>query len=337
MAAEPEPRQHWLFVSAQVFTRRIRRNLFEGDGELEWSAPAKLREGDLVLVYEMGKPDRPGDAPGRKQIGWALQALEDARPSGRREFRVVAAFRGMPIAHPLPLAEAQRDRSFRDWRGGSLQGSGGHLLMPDAPWQRVLARLNARNPGLATRLQAPGEVSFERSDLDPIEDLDLGLDERLWRRERLLQNAVADIAPAEGWATRPDATSLRLSEPTEHGYHLPGRRWFVDDLLLLGPRHLLIVEYELDAGGHPDHGAQQAWDYARELRPGLRGWTVDCVVIAESFSQAEYDVAERLNVECLQAAIDSRNRVRLHQVGSIKGPVAEAREDARQRRRPPGR
>jgi hypothetical protein len=60
---------------------------------------------------------------------------------------------------------------------------------------------------------------------------------------------------------------------------------------------------------------------------------VDGLVIAESFSQAEYDVAERLHVECLQATLDRRDRLQLHQVGVVRGPVAEAREQANPRRR----
>ena len=200
------------------------------------------------------------------------------------------------------------------------------------PAPRPGGRLDARNPGLAARLGERGEVSFERSTIDPIEELTDDLDERLWRRERLLQDEVADLIEDEGWASRPDAASLRLSEPTEHGYHLPGTGWFVDDLFLLGQRHLLVVEYELHAGGGPRDGAQQAEDYALDLRGRLRGWVVDAAVIAESFSEAEFDVAKRLNVECLQATIGDRGHLELHSVGPVRGPVAEERENARQKR-----
>jgi hypothetical protein len=324
--------QHWLFVSARVFTRRIRGYFFEG-GDLEWSAPAKLLRGDLVLVYEMGKPDSAGDAPGRKQIGWVMQAISDAREDDEDYWDWVADFRGMPIIHPLPLAEAKRDRAFRDWRGGSLQGSGGHLSMPDAVWDHVMKRLDERNPGVAARLAGPGDVSFARVPVDPVEEVEDDVTERRWRRERLLQDEVADLVEDEGWASRPDAPSLLLSEPTEHGYHLPATGWYVDDLLLLGPRHLLVVEYELHASGGDQDGAQQADDYASELRKRLWGWTVDGLVIAESFNEVEYDAAQRLNIECLQAALDSRGQVQLHQVGTVRGPVAAAREGAMRTRR----
>jgi hypothetical protein len=123
------------------------------------------------------------------------------------------------------------------------------------------------------------------------------------------------------------------SKPGELHYHLPGTGWYVDDLLLLRPKHLLVVEYELHAGGGERDGAQQADDYASDLRTRLHGWTVDGLVIAESFSQAEFDVAERLQVECLQATLDRRERLQLHQVGVVRGPVAAAREQANPRRR----
>ena len=58
------------------------------------------------------------------------------------------------------------------------------------------------------------------------------------------------------------------------------------------------------------------------------------LVIAESFSEAEYDAAKRLGIECLRASIDRRGRARLAAVASVpSGPVAEAPERPAKRRR----
>lgn len=111
---------------------------------------------------------------------------------------------------------------------------------------------------------------------------------------------------------------------------MPGAQYFVDDLLKIADRHLLVAEYEMHAHGNPEHGAQQAADYRRELERlrRLRNWTIDALVIAEDFDQAELKAAQRLDVECIRAGVDEEDDLVLTLEGSVQGPAWQARARA---------
>jgi hypothetical protein len=308
----------WLFQAARVYTRNIRYDL-EEDGAVKWSAPRDLMPGDLALLYEMGKRDQPGDPQGRKQIGWILRACSSVRSD--RRWGYAADFEGFPLTHPLSLTDARRVAGFPK----SLQGIS-HRKLDEGGWNGLLSQLERRNDGLISRLDRGPETLFR-----DLQDEDAGGDglefpegHQAWRRERWLQDAVTDVIDAEGWAAHPNPSTSRFGSPSEQGYYLPDRRWFVDDLLLLADRHMVVVEYELQALGDPDHGVRQACDYRAALRSRLRGWMVDALVIAEDFSESELTLAKQEGVECMIAQLDDDEAATLADAG-IPGPASDAR------------
>jgi hypothetical protein len=324
--AVPDTVQHWLFQAARVYSRNIRYDLEEG-GAVKWSAPRDLMPGDLALLYEMGKRDQPGDPYGRKQIGWLLRACSDVRPD--RKWVHAADFEGFPLTHPLALADARGVRGFP----ASLQGIS-HRKLPERDWDRLMSRVERQNEGLIARLDREPDALFRdlRDDEAGWDDLEFPEGHPAWRRERWLQDAVTDLIEAEGWAAHPDPRTSRFGKPSEQGYYLSDRHWFVDDLLLLDDRHILVVEYELQALGDPEHGVQQACDYRAALASRLRGSSVDALVIAQDFSQSELALAKREGVECMIAQLDDDEAATLTDAG-VPGPASSARDTRARRRR----
>jgi hypothetical protein len=329
---EPAPSATYLLIAARVYTRRI-RDLINEVGLVGWSAPKHLRRGDLALLYEMGKPDDPDDVPGRKEIRWLLRALTDA--TSDREWGSAADFEGFPLRRPLSLDDAKVEcPAFASGPARSLQGR--HRKLEPEVWTEIVRAIDRRNPGFDDALSSPAALDarfaeeLDDLDSDSSDDADFQGPGRLWRSERFLQDDIADLIDEEGWAEQIDPGDLGLRAPSRQGYYLPAVNYFVDDLLKVAERHLLVVEYEMHAHGDPLHGAQQAADYLHELKKlrQVRGWTIHAVVIAEDFDQTELKVAERLNVECIRAGLNSDDELTLALEGSVRGPAWEARQSA---------
>jgi hypothetical protein len=200
----------------------------------------------------------------------------------------------------------------------------------------LVKAIDRRNPGFKDALtsQAALDARFaEELDVDASEgsdDSDFQGPGRLWRSERFLQDDITDLIDDEGWAEQIDPDDLGLSPPSRQGYYLSSANYFVDDLLKIADHHVLVVEYEMHAHGHPDHGAQQAADYRYELKKlrRLRGWTIHAAVIAEDFDQSELNAAERLDVECIRAGLNNDDELILTLEGSVCGPAWKARQSA---------
>ena len=58
---------YWCLVSSRFYTWGIRQHVLDHGG-FGWSAPAELRQGDLVILYEKGKPAGIGGVPGSHDV-----------------------------------------------------------------------------------------------------------------------------------------------------------------------------------------------------------------------------------------------------------------------------
>jgi hypothetical protein len=329
--SQPSPKlleQRWLFVAARAFTRSIRKAL-DAHGEVVWSAPKKLRPGDLALLYEMGKPDGPGDPSGRKEAGWILRARSRPRPDPTWSY--VADYDGAPLSHPLALREMRR--AFSDGSSLNLKGTRHRRLSVDQ-WNALLRLIEERNKGFIATLQCHSDRLFHSSGDAGADDLPFPEDGgRVWRTERWLRDAVRDLIDEERWATRPDPSNREFGQPSEHGYYIPELNRYIDDILLLGDRHLLVVEYEREALGAPQHGVAQVTanrDALRELRR-LRAWQIDGIVIAGVIVRSERELARCHGIECMEAHRESKGTAVLTSIGPA-GPASKLRAVRRERR-----
>lgn len=320
---------HWLFVGARVFTQAIRQAI-DADGFVSWSAPSSLSPGDQVLLYEMGKPDQLGDPLGRKQAGWLLRARTGARPHGR--WKNVADYDAVPLRNPLPLSDIRR--ALNQWRRGFLRQTRHRRLSPN-DWKALLDSIAALNPAAVAELEQHPDRFFstppEGVGYDDLEFPDDG--ESLWRTELLLQAAVSELIEAEGWASRIDLGARVVRHRSDRGYHIPEINRYVDDVLLLRPEHLLIVEYELQADGDPRHGVAQAAGYRRELKQirRFRRLRIDALVIATDFFPFELELSRAEGIECMQASQNSRQELVLSDVGT-PGPASRLRAKREEQR-----
>jgi hypothetical protein len=331
--------RHWLLVADRASTRDVAE--VGATSRLEWSCPPNLERGDIVLLYERGKRDFADQAPGRKEIGWVMRALSEPRPDV--EWGYMAWFDVQALKFPLPLTQAKTSASVRNWWviRGSLQGHGGNFEIPRTVWRALRRHIESRNLALAGVLDVweksrprrlkPEEMIYESWDAEDDPDLD----RHFWRSERDMEPVILDLIDQEGWARRIDPDDGVLGRPSVRGFHLAREDWYVDYLLRLGPKHLLVVEFERSAHGDPLHGAKQATEYCRALRRRLRGWCVSGLVIAEDFNEAELKVADDLEIECLEASWnDRRRRPELTPRGRYSGPVQTARLRIARRRAP---
>jgi hypothetical protein len=326
----------WLLIAARVYTRELRAHLNAGR-TVSWSAPGAIKPGDLALLYEMGKPEVPGDLPGRMQVDWLLRAASS--PSRDRDWKWVADFEGIPLRRPLSLAEAKRSRLFADGPGKSLQGR--HRYLDRPTWVSLSHRIDRLNPDLSLaaaltnppaldRLFASGDLSVVTDDSDDRDFSDHGA---MWRTEAHLRKDAADLIDQERWTHElGDLQELGLMLPGASGYHLGDVNLYVDDILRLDTRHLVVVEYEKQAhGGNHSHGARQAANYRRELRERLPGYTIDGLVIAAVFGSEELAVASRLGIECLRIERRGRRALKFTQLDDLAGPVRRARAAVQRR------
>lgn len=336
MTSKRQP-NHYLLTAARVFTRQVRAEIRKY-GDVQWSAPAKLQAGDVAFLYEMGKTDEVDDIRGRMQIGWLLRATSDAEPDER--WRYMATFEGIPLRTPLSLDAAKHaSKAFSEGPGRMMIG--GNKTLTPTIWQELSQAIANVNPGLGPALTDAAELdrllhagTDRRLDPDDSTEANYAEIERAWRFEGALQDDLADLVDQEGWGGPPDP-DLGFGDPSLAGYHLPGHG-FVDDLLQLGDleqRHLVVIEYETAAHGDPKHGARQVDRYRSALRERLPDWEIDTAVIAETFNQRELDIAQKYDVECLQAGTGRRHRPTLTQVGEVKGAIWQARAPSRRRQR----
>lgn len=324
--------RHWIAVADRASTRGIAE--YSDRTCFEWSCDAALARGDVVLLYERGRREYSDQPLGRKEFGWIMRALSDPHPDAKWD--QMAWFHVEPIRYPVPLAEAKRSASVSDWWAmrANLQGHGGHFEVPANAWRALKQQIKTRDPEVATIVDdwersRPRAIDIDRLDeeADPTRDR-----ERLpWRSERAMEPPILDLIDHEGWANAVDPADGRFGKATTKGFYLKRERWYADHLLNLGRRHLLVVEFERQAYGDPMHGAKQAADYRHALQRELPGWRVSALVIGQTFNQSELDVAAHEDVECLEASIDRRGRPHLELVGTIRGPVHDARQRATRR------
>jgi hypothetical protein len=277
-----------------------------------------------VLLYEMGKPDQPEDPPGRMQIAWLLRATTDTYVSA--QWGKAADFEGVLLDPPVSRAEAMQGEEFA--RGpGKARGRAGQLQRE--VWDELVELIDRDHPGFAVRVNDPRALDIWFADPpgdvedDPSKDEEYRRAGQPWRAEYFLQVDVARFLADTCGLASAGPTELGLRKPSRQGFWLPSQSWYVDDVVKVGRRRFVVVEYERFAHGDPAHGAQQAFEYQDELkrlRPDLR---FDAAVIAMEYSAAELTVGRRLGIECLRAGVDQRGRVTLAHAGGPKGAIVQ--------------
>lgn len=319
---------YWLFKSARDYTRMLVPFVLQGRAT-SWSAPPTIDCGDLALLYEIGEPTDPLDAQGRKHIEWVLRAQSTAVPDDKWPY--VAEFEMAPLV-PLPLHIAKRSRRFAEGPGANMQGSYNEL--DSAIWKDLVKLIDVQNPGFEARMSTVGgqdrvfdEVLRPDDSAEGAQSESVGARSRpSWPNKRLMQAQVAEAIFDEGWGGPVNTEELGLGLQTVRGYQLPGTNQYADDLLLLYNRNVVFV-YEVDAHGEPDQSVQRAVKCRNALRAKHPEASFSAVVIAESFSLRERDVANQSAVECLRANLSVELEVEFTHADFVHGPVWKARRE----------
>ena len=274
---------------------------FTGSARSTWTAPADLRCGDLIVLYEARENGRGAFVAIGRAVTDAVRAYK------RKNARHFAWIDWRAVRKPLDLDTARKY--------ASLQGLRGHARLPKDDFDRVANRMTRSDPtarGTLTRWRAGG--AFPRTDEVPIRDLlvaSYGDDEH----EKHLYAPVTDALEAQGW--KPLTEDLREAIRALRGplaFDPEGDYGLRPDVLLRRPRarRLLVVEIKrialpkLGYRNPPD----QVMDYAKAVRKALNvnslaDWTVEPLLVAEEFSPVVVDAA-RVRIPSGISAIECR-------------------------------
>ena len=312
---------YWCLVSSRFYTWGIRQHVLEHGG-FGWSAPADLRKGDLVILYERGKPAGTGGFRGRMMFPIIARADCDAAPDDL--WGHYATFTAVVLQPPVTWDELKADPEVANaWPAfqSNLRGNGGNHAIPSDVWHRILEHAESRDPGITADVAAlargdePAPRSATRALVAPEEPF--GPDVDPVRSEDHIERALLDFLSERGIG--------RLGTPRDglprkggNGHPIPGHRAFCDLLVLLRDGALLVIEVESEAGHDPKHGVNQVVGYQKQLlSAGIRA--AACVV-AQSFTEAELARASEHEVECLEVALDPESGFfQIVPVGSVRG------------------
>ncbi len=300
-----DDRNYWCLVSSRFWTWGIREHVVK-HGEFEWSAPAELRRGDMVILYEMGKRPINGGFKGRMMFPVIGRAETDAFPNER--WRYMARFSAIALQPPVTYEEVRDDPAiFEAWPAlrGKLQSKLGNHVVPPEVWRLLIEHVERRDPGAAADVAAlvrgdvPSPRGPERARI--LADDPFGPDVAPVLREKYVEDAFVGYLGNLGIgriATSADGLPRRGG----NGHRIPDHRAFCDLLIVLPGGWLAVVEAESEAGSDPKHGVNQVVGYRKQLiAAGIRA--APCVV-AQSFTQAELDRASEHDVECFRVFID---------------------------------
>lgn len=111
----PGARQHWLLVASRQSTQGINSKL--GGGQtVDWTVSRELRAGDLALLFERGKPERPDSTPGRKEIVAILHALTDAEEDyWYEDLAWWAELDGVPVYPRIDIGQLRDEPRLESW------------------------------------------------------------------------------------------------------------------------------------------------------------------------------------------------------------------------------
>jgi hypothetical protein len=256
-----------------------------------WTAPAKLRCGDLVLLYEAGS------GGGRKAFVAIGRAVTDAIRSYHGDDAHWAWVEWRAVRRPLTLAAARTTGEF------SVMGS--HGALKPAIFARLARRMTSTDPVAARTLSRwRADKGFPRTNEVPLRDLVLASLE-VAANEQLLYAPITQHLQAKGWRDLP--TDVRLAIRGLRGplaFDPDGDHALRPDILLARAkaRRLLVVEVKRSAvrlQGYRNP-VDQVIDYSRALAKslhgaGIKGWAVEPLLVAEDFSALVLDDAQHSN------------------------------------------
>lgn len=250
---------------------------FTGRDLAVWTAPAKLRCGDLVLLYEAGS------GGGRKAFVAIGRAVTDAVWSYHGDDSYWAWLEWRTVRTPLALSAAKKVGEF------SVMGS--HGAMKPAVFASLAKRLTAGDPIAARTLRRwEANNGFPRTNEVPIRDLFLASLEAA-ADERALYPPIRQHLENKGWRELPadlQEASRKLRGPLTSDPD--GDYGLRPDLLLSRPKakRVLVVEVKRSAvriEGYRNP-VDQVLDYSRAIVKALRaaamkGWTVEPLLVAQ--------------------------------------------------------
>jgi hypothetical protein len=276
------------------------------EGRMGWSVPAELRKGDLVVMYERGRPAGPGGLKGRMIFPIIARAETDARPDDN--WGHWAEFSAVALEPPITWQDVKADPTASDWPAFQrrLHGNGGNHAIPPAAWDALVTLADKRDPGAAADIAAliAGEPTPPRGpDRAAIRHEPLFGDEyEVYENERRIEAALLDLLATEGVA-RLGGQEDGLPVKRGNGHRIAGSSSYCDLLLVLPDESVVVVEVESSADGNPEHGVLQAARYRNELAEA--GFSATACVVAQEFAEVELDRARELDVECFRIVIDT--------------------------------
>jgi hypothetical protein len=245
-----------------------------------WTAPSKLRCGDLILLYEAGK------GGGKKAFVAIGRAVTDAIRSYHGDDAHWAWIEWRAVRNPLPLAEAKKAGEF-----SVIERSG---TVKPVVFDKIARRLTAADPvALNTLRRWRARKGFPRTDEVPIRDLALASLEAE-ADERALYPPIREYLARQGWTELSDDIRdaiRRLRGPLT--FDPDGDYGLRPDILMSRPRgkRLLVVEVKRSAVRTEGYRnpVDQILDYARAVAKalstaGVTGWKTEPLLVAQDFS-----------------------------------------------------
>ena len=253
---------------------------FTGRDLIVWTAPSKLRCGDLVLLYEAGSKG------GRKAFVAIGRAVTDAIWSYEGDDSYWAWIEWRTVRTPLALAAAKRVSEF------SVMGS--HSALKPDVFAALARRLTAGDP-IATRTlrRWRAQKGFPRTNEVPIRDLLLASLEAA-ANEQALYAPIRQLLQRKGWGDLPlDVREAirKLRGPLT--FDPDGDYGLRPDILLARAKAKRVLVVEVKRSAVRTRGyrnpVDQVLDYSRAVAIALRaagkkGWVVEPLLVAEDFS-----------------------------------------------------
>jgi hypothetical protein len=278
---------------------------FTRGARMTWTAPANLRCGDLILLYEAKS------GGGRGAFVAIGRAATDAVRAYNGDGHHWAWIDWRVVTNPLALPEARAITPFP-----SLQGS---AAMPSSAFAKVARRLVKGDAPATAALARWGEgKGFPRTDEVPLRDLVLSsLHASGGPQEIALYPKIRNWFANDRWVewTDKDGVSLRglrgpvVYDPDGNEHRLQ------PDLVLRRPRSQRILVIEVKLVALPKQGyrnpVDQVLDYAKAIRrlfdrSDLNRRSITPLLVAEEFSPVVLEEARSARTSPGIAAIKCR-------------------------------
>ncbi len=324
--AEGNERRFWCLVSSRYWMLGMRRRVLK-QSETGWSVPAELRAGDMVVMYERGRPAGPRGLRGRKLFPILARADTDARPDD--EWGYWADFTAIPIQPGIPWKMVKDDPVASRWPAvrARMQGKRGNHEVPRHVWDAIVRLADRVDPGAAADAAAlmAGEPAPPRGESRAhLVDEDLAIFEsERFENEQVIETLFFELIAD---AARPATPADGVPPKGGNGHAIPGYPSYCD-ALIVALDQMVVVEFECEATGDPAHGVMQAVRYRGELASA--GIEASACVVAQSFADIELVLAKEHGVECFRIAIRQDEDVfELVNMDTENGPLSAALVDA---------